>query len=165
MAITTLTHLHSITPTTCSKSYYQESWSKSINTRVVYHEVEHKQALTVKHICHWASEGKISHPSKKIVLPYKNVLGYPYKWKKNNFWLIPKATDILQKKRRVCPRVFSDVNRMLRRVQCIVQVRRENSSRNSISLNKQNRQCFNSIRHSPPADSERRSPKNRRSAK
>ena len=50
-----------------------------------------------------------------------------------------------KKKRRVCPTVFSDVDRMLRRVQCIVQVRRENSSRNSISLTKQNRQCFNSL--------------------
>ena len=93
---------------------------------------------------------KISHPSKKIVLPYKNVLAYPYQWKKNIFWLIPKATDILQKERRVCPTVFSDMDR-------------ENSSRNSISLTKQNRQCFNSIRHS--SDSERRNSKNRRSAK
>ena len=85
--------------------------------------------------------------------------------KKNNFWLIPKASDILQKERSVCPTVFSDVERMLWRVQCIVQVRRENSSRISISLTKQNRQCFNSIRHSPPGDREQRNSKNRRSVR
>ena len=54
---------------------------------------------------------------------------------------------------------------MVRRVQCIVQVRRENSSRNSISPIKENCQCFNLIRHSLPDDRERRNSKNIRSAK
>ena len=58
------------------------------------------------------------------------------------------------KKKCVRPTVFCDVDRMLQRVQCIVQVRRVNSSRSSISQTKQNRQFFNSIRHSPPGEME-----------
>ena len=71
----------------------------------------------------------------------------------------------LQKERCVCPTVFSEEDRMLRGVQCISQVRRENSSRNSISPIEENCQCFNSIRHWLPDDRERRNSKNIRSAK
>lgn len=68
-------------------------------------------------------------------------------------------------KDRCAGQFFSEVNRVLRSVQYIIPVWRENSSRNSISPSKRNRQWFNSTRHSPPDDSERRNSKNMRSAK
>ena len=61
--------------------------------------------------------------------------------------------------------LVSDFTRSTDQVQCIVNVNRGNSLRNSISPTKQNRQCFNSIRNSLPDDSERRNSKNMRFAK
>lgn len=69
-------------------------------------------------------------------------------------------------KDRCAGQFFScEVNKVLRSVQYIIPVWRENSSKNSISPTKRNRQWFNSTRHSPPDDSELRNSKNIRSAK
>ena len=63
----------------------------------------------------------IEHLKKKsATLPKKNRCSIPKrvrianKWKENHSWLLPKATDILQNGRRVCPTIFSEVQRMLR---------------------------------------------------
>lgn len=160
--LTTLTHLHSTTSTV-----------RSLNIKRADPRVTHKlfpwtrTQASLNSVVHLSlSIWRKNQPSfQNTRCSIQKHVTIANKLKKNNSQLFPKATFILQKERRVCPAVLNDVHRMLRSVRYIVPVRRENSSRNPISPARQNRQWFNSIRHSPPDGCKLRNSKNIRSAK
>ena len=145
--LTTLTHLHSTTSTV-----------RSLNIKRADPRVTHKlfpwtrTQASLNSVVHLSlSIWRKNQPSfQNTRCSIQKHVTIANKLKKNNSQLFPKATDILQKERRVCPAVLNDVHRMLRSVRYIVPVRRENSAHLRCNIHSWRKTMKTNIRNNDP---------------